>query len=187
MTIPNVSSAANARFIFESVEAAKDLLSTVNNYAHMYDLMRFMPTKVYLYVIYSGVFLWQARSFGVISPGEQTEILHIVNVAIACLEQISPAVDSLSNIYAQRLRILWRSQDETANSMQADRNAMNANQAPHSDEMPFEMGTSPNENFEWQLFGRPVGDILVEDPIYQEQNMEYVQGAPYLYDLNLPF
>lgn len=54
------STAPDARFIYEALDAAKSLLSTFNNFVDPATL-RYMPSPYYLYIIYSAVFLYKVR------------------------------------------------------------------------------------------------------------------------------
>lgn len=49
----------DARFIYESVEAAKSLLTTLNNFLDAEQCLRYMPSRYYLFVVYSAVFLYK--------------------------------------------------------------------------------------------------------------------------------
>lgn len=58
--LPVISAATpDARFIYESVEAAKTLLTTLNNFVDPEQCLRYMPSRFYLYIIYSAVFLYK--------------------------------------------------------------------------------------------------------------------------------
>lgn len=59
--LPVISAATpDARFIYESVEAAKSLLTTLNNFVDPEHCLRYMPSRFYLFVVYSAVFLYKA-------------------------------------------------------------------------------------------------------------------------------
>jgi hypothetical protein len=51
----------DARFIYESVEAAKSLLTTLNNFVDAERCLRYMPSRYYLFVVYSAVFLYKVH------------------------------------------------------------------------------------------------------------------------------
>jgi hypothetical protein len=51
----------DARFIYESIEAAKSLLTTLNNFVDAEQCLRYMPSRYYLFVVYSAVFLYKVR------------------------------------------------------------------------------------------------------------------------------
>lgn len=57
------SSAPDARFIYEALDAAKSLLSTFNNFVDP-ETLRYMPSSYYLFIIYSAVFLYKVRPHG---------------------------------------------------------------------------------------------------------------------------
>jgi hypothetical protein len=52
----------DARFIFEAIDAAKSLLSRVNDVADP-ETLRYMPCTYYLFIIYSAVFLYKVSMF----------------------------------------------------------------------------------------------------------------------------
>jgi hypothetical protein len=65
--LPYISAAApDARFIYESLDAAKSLLTTLNNFVDPEHCLRRMPSRFYLYIIYSAVFLYKVTNFRVI-------------------------------------------------------------------------------------------------------------------------
>jgi hypothetical protein len=55
----NVAGAPDARFIYESIDAANSLISTLNSYIDPVSGLRYMPLKYYLYIIYAAVFLFK--------------------------------------------------------------------------------------------------------------------------------
>lgn len=55
----NVASSPDARFIYESVDAATSLLGTLNSFIDPVSGLRYMPLKYYLYVIHAAVFLFK--------------------------------------------------------------------------------------------------------------------------------
>jgi hypothetical protein len=58
--LPQISAAApDARFIYESLDAAKGLLTTLNNFVDPEKDLRYMPSRFYLYIIYGAVFLYK--------------------------------------------------------------------------------------------------------------------------------
>lgn len=59
---PNVAGSPDARFIYESIDAASSLLETLNSYIDPVSGLRYMPLKYYLYVIYAAVFLYKVST-----------------------------------------------------------------------------------------------------------------------------
>jgi hypothetical protein len=60
--LPDISAATpDARFIYEALDAAKSLLTTVNNFVDPEQCLRYMPSKFYMFIIYSAVFLYKVR------------------------------------------------------------------------------------------------------------------------------
>lgn len=60
-TFNNVALLQDARFIYESVDAAKAYLAIVVDKVHPERQLHFMPLRFYLYGIYAAVFLYKVR------------------------------------------------------------------------------------------------------------------------------
>ena len=109
--VNNVGAVGDARFIYEGLDAAKAILTTVNNFVDPERSLRFMPLRYYLYLVYAGVFLYRARCTGVISADEDRAIRAMINETVARLQR--SAVGSGSGIqhpgsrYSQLLKLLW--------------------------------------------------------------------------------
>ncbi|KAH9874272.1 hypothetical protein IAQ61_004903 [Plenodomus lingam] len=107
----NVGAVGDARFIYEGLDAAKAILTTVNNFVDPERSLRFMPLRYYLYLVYAGVFLYRARCTGVISADEDRAIRAMINETITRLQRA--AVGSGAGIqhpgsrYSQLLKLLW--------------------------------------------------------------------------------
>lgn len=54
-----LASAPDARFIYESIDAANSILCTINSFIDPTTVFKYMPIKFYLYVIYAAVFLFK--------------------------------------------------------------------------------------------------------------------------------
>ncbi|KAF4469282.1 hypothetical protein FALBO_3820, partial [Fusarium albosuccineum] len=54
-----LAAAPDARFIYESIDAANSILCTLNSFIDPTEAFRYMPLKFYLYVIYAAVFLFK--------------------------------------------------------------------------------------------------------------------------------
>lgn len=55
----DVAGTPDARFIYESIDAANSLLCTLNDFIDPSSGLRYMPLKYFLYVIYAAVFLFK--------------------------------------------------------------------------------------------------------------------------------
>ncbi|KAM0543865.1 hypothetical protein ACHAPJ_012102 [Fusarium lateritium] len=65
-----LAAAPDARFIYESIDAANSILCTLNSFIDPDEAFKYMPLKFYLYVIYAAVFLFKAIFAGAIKPPE---------------------------------------------------------------------------------------------------------------------
>lgn len=58
-TFSNVASMSDARFIYESLDAARSYLDILVSLVNPEEHLRFMPLRYYLYSIYAAVFLYK--------------------------------------------------------------------------------------------------------------------------------
>jgi hypothetical protein len=101
------ASAPDARFIYEALDAAKSLLSTFNNFI-LPETMRYMPSSYYLYVVYSAVFLYKARSTTTMTVDERNDVRRMINDTTERLEKASIGTNHMGSRYSRLLRLLWR-------------------------------------------------------------------------------
>lgn len=134
--MPLISATApDARFIYEALDAAKSLLSTFNNFVDPQTL-RYMPSSYYLFIIYSAVFLYKARSTTTMTEEERTGVRHLINQTIERLQRASVGANHMGSRYARLLQLLWR---------KAPKRNPNANQQSSSIESRLNPNTSaPN-------------------------------------------
>lgn len=107
----NVGAVSDARFIYEGLDAAKAILTTVNNFVDPERSLRFMPLRYYLYLVYAGVFLYRARCTGVISSEEDRAIRAMINETVSRLQRSSVGsgigFQHPGSRYSQLLKLLW--------------------------------------------------------------------------------
>lgn len=61
LPLRDLAEAFDARFIYESIDAANSLLGTLNSFIDPVEGLKYMPIKYYLYIIYAAVFLFKVR------------------------------------------------------------------------------------------------------------------------------
>lgn len=103
----NIGALPDARFIWGSVAAAKNFLNMLATQVDATRHLRFMPLRFYLYTIYSAVFLYKARSFGVMNEVEQRTVSNLVHQCIDVLRQASLSPQDAGSRYARLLELLW--------------------------------------------------------------------------------
>ncbi len=103
----NVGSMPDARFIWASVAAAKSYLTLLSTAIDPVRYLRYMPLRYYLYAIYSAVFLYKARSFGVMDYQEESQVRHLVHSATEVLKAASVSPEDPGSRYARLLELLW--------------------------------------------------------------------------------
>jgi hypothetical protein len=101
------ASAPDARFIYEAIDAAKSLLSTFNNFVDP-ETMRYMPSSYYLFIIYSAVFLYKARSTTTMTEEERIGVKRMIIQTIERLQKASVGSNHMGSRYARLLQMLWR-------------------------------------------------------------------------------
>ncbi|CZT09159.1 uncharacterized protein RCO7_04039 [Rhynchosporium graminicola] len=101
------SSAPDARFIYEAVSAAQSLLTRFNDSVSP-ETLRHMPSSYYLFVIYSAVFLYKARSTTSLQKDEREEVHKTIRQTIERLQASSIGGNQIGNRYARLLELLWR-------------------------------------------------------------------------------
>jgi hypothetical protein len=101
------ASAPDARFIYEAVDAAKSLLTTFNNFVDP-ETLRYMPSPSYLFIIYSAVFLYKARSTTTMTEDERIDVKRMINQTIERLQKASMGSNHMGSRYARLLTMLWR-------------------------------------------------------------------------------
>ncbi|KAL1893018.1 hypothetical protein Sste5346_006699 [Sporothrix stenoceras] len=104
----DLAGAPDARFIYESIDAANTLLSTLNDFIDPATALRYMPLKYYLYVIYAAVFLFKARVAGALAGDSGSSARRTINVTIDRLQKSSVNPHGLGQRYARSLYLLWR-------------------------------------------------------------------------------
>ncbi|KAF2124253.1 hypothetical protein P153DRAFT_379767 [Dothidotthia symphoricarpi CBS 119687] len=109
--VNNVGAVGDARFIYEGLDAAKAILTTVNNFVDPERSLRFMPLRYFLYLVYAGVFLYRARCTGVISADEDRAIRAMINETVTRLQRSSVGFEAgfqhPGSRYSQLLKLLW--------------------------------------------------------------------------------
>ena len=125
-----------------------------------------MPLRFYLYTIYAGVFLYRARTVGVMSPEEETSVRRMIEQTVSKLDQASAGEQHPGTRYSSLLRLLW---DKVARNSNKDRNLATLNnpyrpgsaQTPASHEQPHS-GPSVEQD-DSPALTEPMGDFSWTD------------------------
>ncbi|CAK7213038.1 hypothetical protein SEUCBS140593_001711 [Sporothrix eucalyptigena] len=116
----DLAGAPDARFIYESIDAANTLLSTLNDFIDPATALRYMPLKYYLYVIYAAVFLFKARVAGALAGESGSSARRTINVTIDRLQKSSVNPHGLGQRYARSLYLLWRKSVDRAAAVRSE-------------------------------------------------------------------
>ncbi|KAK3724525.1 hypothetical protein LTR37_001149 [Vermiconidia calcicola] len=104
----DIAATPDARFIYDSIDAAKSLLSTFNSFVDPRETFTYMPLRYYLYVIYSACFLYKARSTGVMAGDSRGSIKRMITDTIDRLQRASACSNDVGDRYSRLIRLLWR-------------------------------------------------------------------------------
>jgi Fungal specific transcription factor domain len=160
----NIGSMPDARFIYESLAAAKSYLTTLNSYIDPEKHLRYMPLRFYLYAIYSAVFLYKARSYGVMIETEEQSVREMIMQTMAVLRRASITPDDAGSRYARLLDLLWhkppKSIMETPTHTRSDSQQSGSLTVDAGGYLQF----SPANEFSW-LDLEAVGDYVSGEPI----------------------
>ncbi|KAE8151955.1 hypothetical protein BDV25DRAFT_80572 [Aspergillus avenaceus] len=169
-TFNNVASMQDARFIYESVDAAKAYLTILVDMVHPEKHLHFMPLRFYLYGIYAAVFLYKARSFGVMSSSEEIKVRDLVTRTTDVLKRASAGPDDIGSRYSRLLELLWRPKtaaisSPTETQQSSDFQLRGSTVPPHHlPEQSNYMQFSPANDFSW-LDLEAVGDYVSGDQL----------------------
>jgi hypothetical protein len=140
------ASAPDARFIYEAVDAAKSLLSTFNNFVDP-ETLRYMPSSYYLFIIYSAVFLYKARSTTTMTEEERSGVRRMIDQTIGRLQRASVGANHMGSRYARLIQLLWRKAPIPADQRKGSfSQPMEGHTRQHyADAMSLQPGFHPNQ------------------------------------------
>ena len=107
-THKSVATLPDARFIYESIDAAKSLLTTLNNFVDPEQCLRFLPLRFYLYIVHGTVFLYKALATGSMSNEEKEGVRRMVVETILRLRKSNTEPAHIGTRYARLISLLWR-------------------------------------------------------------------------------
>jgi hypothetical protein len=178
----NVGAMPDARFIWASVGAAKAYLTLLSTQIDASKHLRYMPLRYYLYCIYSAVFLYKARSFGVMVAMEERQVRQLVLQTMDVLKRASVSAQDPGSRYARLLELLWiKPQKEqpmrppTVLSPAASEGPLSSGGSVRLDAQGY-MEYSPANNFSW-LDLEAVGDYVSSDQM-TANNMNILTPIP---------
>jgi hypothetical protein len=186
----DVAATPDARFIYDAIDAAKALLSTFCSFVDPQETFRFMPLRYYLYVIYSAVFLYKARSTGVMAGDTRGSVKRLINDTMDSLQKSSACLNDVGERYSRLVKLLWRKPPAKRGSVAEPNDAAATTRPPTaqnggpgpgvsattgagvggampvhrmSDAQPMDTSVPPSINqFSWLDLGA-VGDFAVEN------------------------
>lgn len=125
------------------------------------------PLMLFRYGIYSAVFLYKARSFGMMVPSEEAKVQGLVARTTEVLKQASAGADDIGSRYSRLLELLWKTKPSMSSSaaetpQNSDFTMQTALPNPISEHNYMDF--SPANDFSW-LDLEAVGDYVSGDQI----------------------
>lgn len=161
----NIGSMPDARFIYESLAAAKSYLTTLNSFVDPEKHLRYMPLRFYLYAIYSAVFLYKARSYGVMINSEEQSVREMIFQTMDVLRRASLTPQDAGSRYAKLLELLWHNpRSNTATAPPAHQHSESQPSGSLTVDAGGYMQFSPANDFSW-LDLEAVGDYVSGDQL----------------------
>lgn len=164
----NLGAKPDNRFICASVAAAKGYLTILNTYVDPVNHLRYMPLRFYLYAIYSAVFLYKARSFGVMDQEEEAVRIMVLQT-VDVLKRASVSPEDPGSRYARLLELLWlkpKSNMPLLRHTSSDTHSDTGSQLTSAGSLSLDQGGymhfSPANGFSW-LDLEAVGDFVSGD------------------------
>jgi hypothetical protein len=71
-----------------------------------------MPLRFYLFTVYAGVFLYHARSVGVMAPEEESSVRRMIQQTVTVLQRSGIGDSHPGSRYSKLLKLLWDKTDE---------------------------------------------------------------------------
>ena len=153
----NIGSMPDAPSIYESLAAAKSYLTTLNSFVDPEKHLRYMPLRFYLYAIYSSIFLYKARSYGVMIQSEEQSVREMILQTIGVLRRASLSPQDAGSRYARLLELLWHKPRSSTVSVHSHPDAQLS--GSQTVDMGGSMQFSPATDFSW-LDLEAVGDYI---------------------------
>lgn len=171
----NIGSMPDARFIWSSVTAAKSFLTLLTQIDPV-KYLRYMPLRYYLYSIYSAVFLYKARSFGVLDQIEERQVRQTIYQSMEILKRASLSPQDPGSRYARLLELLWMKPPKVGQTFQSQTvqsPAPSDSQMSNTGSIKLDASGyiqySPANDFSW-LDLEAVGDYVSNDPMAAGNN-----------------
>jgi hypothetical protein len=185
----HVAAMPDARFIWASVAAAKAYLTLLSTQVDPVRHLRYLPLRYYLYSIYSAVFLYKARSFGVMDHIEERQARQLVYQVTEVLKRASVSAQDPGSRYARLLDLLWLKapatnkapQQQTPGQTQSMASPTNHSEANFSNTGSLKLDAqgfmqfSPANDFSW-LDLEAVGDFVSGDQMMQPGGPSMLPG-----------
>ncbi|KAF2862227.1 hypothetical protein K470DRAFT_281078 [Piedraia hortae CBS 480.64] len=103
----DVAATPDARFIYDSIDAARSLLEMFTTQVDPLKTFRYMPLRFYLYVIYSACFLFKARATGVMGE-DDTVVKTLITETANALHLASACPNDIGDRYSRLICLLWQ-------------------------------------------------------------------------------
>ncbi|KAL2821224.1 hypothetical protein BJX63DRAFT_418228 [Aspergillus granulosus] len=101
----------DGRYIFDAISAAMNLLALMNG-LNPHQVVRYLPSRYYLYGIYAAVLLHKADCAGAFqSTTQRQELTALVRDFVSCLEKAPSTETHICHSYSRMLKQLWSTRE----------------------------------------------------------------------------
>ncbi|PKS05484.1 hypothetical protein jhhlp_008862 [Lomentospora prolificans] len=172
----DIAGSPDARFIYESIDAANSLLGTLNSFIDPVTGLRYMPLRYYLYVIHAAVFLFKARAAGALRPEADKIVRRAVDVTISRFQKSAVHPHSPGYRYAKLLYLLWHKPPRKAGNKEAATDAAGQRDTHQGLNFPEQnrgvvtpVAFGSLDQFSWRDLGS-VGQFIASDGSIPDNN-----------------
>ncbi|KAL3483781.1 hypothetical protein BJX62DRAFT_219637 [Aspergillus germanicus] len=158
--IGGTGSLPEARFMYEAVDAAKSLLTILNNYIPPGESIHCFPVRFPLYCVNAAVFLYKTWTTNLLSIPEKSCVRPLITDTISRLRNGAVRPTGLGPRYAHILDVLWKRTDRAERGR--DLSPPTFGEAPHQQPSFSDRNPSLNNEFSW-LDLEAIGDFVWGD------------------------
>ncbi|OKO92612.1 hypothetical protein PENSUB_12597 [Penicillium subrubescens] len=110
-----IMASPDGRYIFDAISAAMNLLALINGLDPS-RVVRYLPSRYYLYGVYAAVLLHKADCAGAFqSPDQRQEISSLAREFVSCLEKTPSTEVHICRSYSRMLKQLWTTRERKTN------------------------------------------------------------------------
>ncbi|KAJ5259387.1 hypothetical protein N7478_012368 [Penicillium angulare] len=163
-----IMASPDGRYIFDAISAAMNLLALING-LDPHRVIRYLPSRYYLYGVYAAVLLHKADCAGAFqSHDRRQEVTSLARDFMFCLEKAPSTEVHICHSYSRMLKQLWTVRERRTYQSSAHMPQSTSMEYLHSQRptvRDYEQSTSPDNFNPSELFDSfPGGDVTAAFP-----------------------